>query len=283
MSISSALPEMPTQTISAFTQNIFRKYGLSEIALTHIDEMKLGKSVIDLEDTTKAELASTIKDLKRTLLERGIFVPLKGYADSIALEMVISEEEPHVWTTEEIAAALKRKINYHPKISIFENRHSSHTSLKIEKNKNQNLGQKPARYNIKQLSEPPNNPLLMQESLSTPFQSIGPQSFQYDNQNMTLPPIPVQTEPIDPDIIVKFVKCFDNKKRYTREPYDILEDKTRIFLALAQNMKIRPSQFHAVFPRILTERAEWYFINHMHPCEMFSTMYTQLKQHFDTE
>ncbi|RKF63808.1 hypothetical protein GcC1_136014, partial [Golovinomyces cichoracearum] len=225
-----------------------------KIALTDIDEKKLGNSVIGLEDTTKAELASTIvtyisyyidqdlydeehfwefkqdfsgwkrihfdtadilkNDLKRTLLERGIFVPLKGYADSIALVMVISEEEPHVWTTEEIAAVLKRKINYHPKISILENRHSSHTSLKIEKNKNQNLGQKPARSNIKQLSEPPNNPLLMQESLNTSFQSIGPQSSQYDNQNMvlrppmgsfwTLPPIPVQTEPIDPDVIVNF-------------------------------------------------------------------------------
>ncbi|RKF95966.1 hypothetical protein GcM1_067002, partial [Golovinomyces cichoracearum] len=117
MSISSALSEMLTQTTSAFTQNIFRKYGLSEITLTDIDEKKLGNSVIDLEDTTKVELASTIvtyisyyiyqdlydekhfwefkqdfsgwkrihfdtagilkKDLKRTLLERGIFVPLK--------------------------------------------------------------------------------------------------------------------------------------------------------------------------------------------------------------
>ncbi|RKF71278.1 hypothetical protein GcC1_103033, partial [Golovinomyces cichoracearum] len=205
------------------------------------------------------DIASILKkDLNRKLLERGIFVPLKGYADSIALKMVISEEEPHVWMTEEIAAALKRKIKCHPKISILEIRHSSHTPLKIEKNKNQNLGQKPARSNTKQLSEPPNNPLLLQESLNTPFQSIGPQSSQYDDQNMvlrppmgsfwTLLPIPIQTKPIDPDIIVKFDKCFDNKKRYTGESYDILEDKTRIFLALAENMNISPGQLNAVFP-----------------------------------
>ncbi|RKF74332.1 hypothetical protein GcM1_240118 [Golovinomyces cichoracearum] len=161
MSICSAFPEMPTQNISAFTQNMFQKYGLSEIALTDIDEKKLRNSVIDLEDMTKAEHASTIvtyisyyidqdfydeelfwefkqdfsgwkrihldtdgilkKDLKRKFSEKGIFVPLKGYADSIALEMVISEEKPYVWTKEEITAALKRKINYHPKISILEN------------------------------------------------------------------------------------------------------------------------------------------------------------------
>ncbi|RKF71279.1 hypothetical protein GcC1_103034 [Golovinomyces cichoracearum] len=60
MSMNNAFPEMPTQTISAFTQNIFRKYGLSEIFFTDIDEKKLGNSLVDLEDTTKAELASTI-------------------------------------------------------------------------------------------------------------------------------------------------------------------------------------------------------------------------------
>lgn len=229
-STSGVSPEMPTQTISTFTQNIFRKYGLTEISLTDIDETKLGNSVIDLNNTTKGELASTIvtfisyyidqdlydeelfwefkqdfsgwkrihfdaagilkKDLKRTLLERGIFVPSKGYADSIALEMVIAEEEPHIWTTEEITAALKRKINYHPKISILENRHTPQTSLKIEENNNQNLGQIPARFNTKQPSELPSNPSLKQRASTVPFQSLGPQSSQYENQNMVVrPPI----------------------------------------------------------------------------------------------
>lgn len=229
-------------------------------------------------------------------MERGIFVPSKGYADSLALEMVISEEEPHVWTLDEITAALKRNINYHPKIGILKNRQTPHISLKIEESynqNNQNLRQTPIRSNTKQPSEPPTKFPIKQSYSATPFQSIGPQLSEYDNQNIvvksqlesfwTLPPVPVQTEPIDPDVIVKFVKCFDNKKRYTGEPYDILEDKTRIFLALAENMNIRPGQLHAVFPRILTGRAEWYFINHMRPYDMFSTMYAQLKQHFDTE
>ncbi|RKF55682.1 hypothetical protein GcC1_202016 [Golovinomyces cichoracearum] len=103
--------------------------------------------VSDLENATKSELASTIltylsnyihrdlydeelfwefkqdfdgwkishfdtagilrKDLKKVLLERGILLSSKGYPDSAALEMIIADEEPHTWTSEEITATLK--------------------------------------------------------------------------------------------------------------------------------------------------------------------------------
>lgn len=59
-SAGSVSHDMPIQTISTFIQNIFQKYGLSEIAITDIDEKKFGSSVIDLENTNKGELASTI-------------------------------------------------------------------------------------------------------------------------------------------------------------------------------------------------------------------------------
>lgn len=76
----------------------------------------------------------------------------------IDLEIAIAEEEPHVWTTEEITAELKGEINYHSKISILEIRHTPHTSLEIEENDNQNPGQTLARYNTKQVSELPSDP-----------------------------------------------------------------------------------------------------------------------------
>ncbi|TQS37450.1 hypothetical protein Golomagni_02077 [Golovinomyces magnicellulatus] len=182
---SSVSHDIHTQTISTFIQNIFQKYGLSEIAITDIDEKKFGSSVVDLENTTKGELASTIityityyvdqdlydedlfwefkqdfigwkkhhfdtagilkKDLKRILLERGIFVPSKGYTDSLALEMVINEKEIHVWTTDEIKTALKKNINYHPKIGILKNSLTPHISPKIEESNNQDLRQTPIR------------------------------------------------------------------------------------------------------------------------------------------
>ncbi|RKF64913.1 hypothetical protein OnM2_015039 [Erysiphe neolycopersici] len=40
-----------TQTISEFAQNIFRKYGLSEISLADIDKKKKSSSPSDLEST----------------------------------------------------------------------------------------------------------------------------------------------------------------------------------------------------------------------------------------
>ncbi|RKF55674.1 hypothetical protein GcM3_200050 [Golovinomyces cichoracearum] len=138
--ITSTSPHVP----SVFLQRMFQKYELSEIAIGDLDESKLGNTVIDLENTFKGELSSIIltylsnyidhdfydedlfwelkQDFVGVLMEKGTFVPLKGYFDAISLEMAIPGSEPHIWTKEEIAADLKRKLNYHPKISIQENK-----------------------------------------------------------------------------------------------------------------------------------------------------------------
>lgn len=72
------------------------------------------------------------KDMKRILLERGIFVPLKGYPDSVVLEIAISKEEPHDWTDEEISAGLKRNMNYHPRTFLVEKKPTLPSPTKIE-------------------------------------------------------------------------------------------------------------------------------------------------------
>ncbi|RKF55700.1 hypothetical protein GcM3_200068, partial [Golovinomyces cichoracearum] len=214
------------------------------------------------------------RDFKRVLMERGIFVPLKGYSDAIGLEMAISGNEPHIWTKEEIAVALKRKLNYHPKISILENEKSPVTTLKTKASSIQYRTQEAAKSEYRTPSYFPRNFENGQQKLIPPYQSIGPQTPILNPQELiaenrtnsfwVLPPVPVKTETIDPDMIVKFVKCFDHNKRYTGEP-------------------IRAGQLNTVFPRILIGRAEWYFTNHIRPNDMFSTIYNQLKQHFDTE
>ncbi|RKF81487.1 hypothetical protein GcC1_025027 [Golovinomyces cichoracearum] len=300
--------------LSVFLQRMFQKYELSKIAIGDLDKSKLGNTVIDLENNFKGELSSIIltffwelkqdfagwkrehfdqagilkKEFKRVLMERGIFVPLKGYSDVIGLEMAISGSEPHIWTKEEIAAASKRKLNYHPKISILGNEKSLVTILKTEVSSIQYRTQEAAKSEYRTPSDFPRNFENGQQKLFPPYQSIGPQKPILNPQDLiaenrtnsfwVLPPVPVKTETIDPEMIVKFVKCFDHNKRYTGEPYDILENKIRILLALAENMRIRAGKLNAVFPRILTGRAEWYFINHIRPNDMFSTMYNQLKQ-----
>ncbi|TQS33884.1 hypothetical protein Golomagni_05757 [Golovinomyces magnicellulatus] len=59
--------------------------------------------------------------------------------------MVINEKEIYVWTIDEIKTALKRNINYHPRIGILKNSLTSHKSPKIEESNNQDLRQTPIR------------------------------------------------------------------------------------------------------------------------------------------
>ncbi|TQS34590.1 hypothetical protein Golomagni_05019 [Golovinomyces magnicellulatus] len=82
------------------------------------------------------------KDFKRVLMEKGILVPLKGYSDAIGLEMAVSGDEPHIWTKEEVTAALKRKVDYHPKFSILENKNNPVSILKTETSSSQFRAQK---------------------------------------------------------------------------------------------------------------------------------------------
>ncbi|RKF55701.1 hypothetical protein GcM3_200066, partial [Golovinomyces cichoracearum] len=115
------------------------------------------------------------KDFKRVLMERGIFVPLKGYSDTIGLEMAISGSEPHIWTKEEIAAALKRKLDYHPKFSILENEKSPVTISKTEASSIQYRTQEAAKYEYRNPSDFPRNFGNGQQKLFPTYQSIGPQ------------------------------------------------------------------------------------------------------------
>ena len=99
----------------------------------------------------------------------------------------------------------------------------------------------------------------------------------------TLPPRPVPNARLDPSISSQFVKTFDRKKKYTGEPYDLLEDKLRMFFNICYHAEIRPEQFHAVFPRILTGRAEAYYLHYINRDDTFAAAYEKIKTHFDTE
>ncbi|KAF7572503.1 hypothetical protein PtrM4_074080 [Pyrenophora tritici-repentis] len=54
---------------------------------------------------------------------------------------------------------------------------------------------------------------------------------------------------------------WDRDKKYTGKPYDLLDDKLKIFYSICYHADIEPGQFHAVFPRILDGRAEEYYLH----------------------
>ncbi|EDU48780.1 conserved hypothetical protein [Pyrenophora tritici-repentis Pt-1C-BFP] len=77
---------------------------------------------------------------------------------------------------------------------------------------------------------------------------------------------------------------WDREKKYTGKPYDLLDDKLKIFYSICYHADIQPDQFHAVFPRILEGRAQDYYLHFVDQrTDTFLTVYTKLKNHFDTD
>jgi hypothetical protein len=58
----------------------------------------------------------------------------------------------------------------------------------------------------------------------------------------------------------------------------------QIFYSICYHADIRPDQFHAVFLRILEGRAQEYYLHFVNQrTDTFLTVYTKLKNHFDTD
>ncbi|KAF1936666.1 hypothetical protein EJ02DRAFT_506416 [Clathrospora elynae] len=99
-----------------------------------------------------------------------------------------------------------------------------------------------------------------------------------------IPPINFSNEKLDATTINAFMKMWDCNKKYTGKPYDLLDDKLKIFYSICYHADIGPGQFHAVFLRILDGRAEEYYLHFVdQQMDTFLTAYTKLKNHFDTD
>ncbi|KJZ69913.1 hypothetical protein HIM_10698 [Hirsutella minnesotensis 3608] len=98
-----------------------------------------------------------------------------------------------------------------------------------------------------------------------------------------LPPDDIPNATVDGDTQQKFMKLWDKDKNYTGEPYNLLDDKIRIFMSICYNIQVKPSQFHALFPRILTGRAQTFYIDKIKWTTTFRKAYDSIKQHFDTD
>ncbi|KJZ68969.1 hypothetical protein HIM_11642 [Hirsutella minnesotensis 3608] len=98
-----------------------------------------------------------------------------------------------------------------------------------------------------------------------------------------LPPDDTPNTTVDSDVQQKFMKLWDKDQNYTGEPYDLLDDKLRIFMSICYNIQVKPSQFHALFPRILAGRAQTFYIDEIKWTTTFRKAYDSIKQHFDTD
>lgn len=78
-----------------------------------------------------------------------------------------------------------------------------------------------------------------------------------------------------------FTKIFNNDDRYTGNLYDLSDDKVLLFLNICQAAGIKQSQFHTVFPRILTSRVRNFQLYHISNSDDFGQQYLKIKRHFE--
>jgi hypothetical protein len=87
---------------------------------------------------------------------------------------------------------------------------------------------------------------------------------------------------LPPDKIVQFQKSWRKDNNYTGKPYDILTDKTKIFIELCQRLDIHESQYSSIFPDILEGRASTYYIHSIGPGLTWKQLYDKMNNHFNT-
>ncbi|KAF7567022.1 DUF1421 multi-domain protein [Pyrenophora tritici-repentis] len=97
----------------------------------------------------------------------------------------------------------------------------------------------------------------------------------------TLPPRWSRNDRLEANTITQFSKLWDNSNKYTGNAYDLLDDKIKIFFSICWQVDIQEEQFHAVFPRILTGRAETFYIQVVERDDSFADAYMAIKNHFD--
>lgn len=109
------------------------------------------------------------------------------------------------------------------------------------------------------------------------------QGTEADDPYSEVPPRDHGRQPVDGDLFLKFVKAWDKKQNFSGDRYHILDDKVRMFLRICGVTGIPMNQAWAVFPHILTGRAETYYNHHVKPQSSFYQQYWAIKAYFDTE
>ncbi|KAM4065230.1 Dimer-Tnp-hAT domain containing protein [Hirsutella rhossiliensis] len=153
---------------------------------------------------------------------------------------------------------------------------------------------------IKTLTSPPNAPTpapTIQDKPAPTSLTIHPTSYRFQNPDLVQPvtnPIPEHLSgpatfgeymKLPPDNIPNAIVDSD-----IQEVYEDLEQRSelhrralRLFLSNCSHIQVKPSQFHALFPRILDGRAQRFYLDKITWATTFRQAYDIFKQHFDTE
>ncbi|KAK6224925.1 hypothetical protein QIS74_03252 [Colletotrichum tabaci] len=137
--------------------------------------------------------------------------------------------------------------------------------------------QQPAVRNI-----PPGTRFTQEVDSFPQFQGRTTPLYQRDSIYDLPPKRIVQNGPCEPSTVSIFQKGWRKDRNYTGKPYDILYDKAKVFISFCRRLHITEDQYHAVFPDILEDRAEEFYLHHIGPTRRWDEMYDMLDKHFNT-
>lgn len=117
-----------------------------------------------------------------------------------------------------------------------------------------------------------------------PAQPVLNNTYQPLQNPYELPPTHhTMNEKLVPEKLIQFQKSWKKENNYTGKPYDILADKTRMFINLCQRLDILDTQYTSIFPDILEGRASMYYMHSIGPGFDWKDLYERLDHHFNTK
>ncbi|KAK1914062.1 hypothetical protein P3342_007308 [Pyrenophora teres f. teres] len=220
------------------------------------DAELFGEFLQDFQGWTEAMFmranATYTKELKRILRFKGVFTGRVNMPPSEAVAKLLRKEECPRWPDDQFQS------------TAFDERSAAHMLQQYRLKGRHNTG-----------TAQPTSRAQSQTSARTRDQDAEEQQTDAQVENRTSAQIRT---------INVFTKMWDREKKYTGKPYDLLDDKLKIFYSICYHADIQPDQFHAVFPRILEGRAQDYYLHFVDQrTDTFLTVYTKLKNHFDTD
>jgi hypothetical protein len=109
------------------------------------------------------------------------------------------------------------------------------------------------------------------------------QPVHNDRNPYELPPAQeTANERLPPEKLIQFQKSWRRDNNYTGKPYDILVNKTRVFIDLCRRLEIHESQYTSIFPDILEGRASMHYMHNIGPGYNWKQLYERLDTHFNT-
>lgn len=241
-----------------------------------------------------------VKDLRIYLVTHGVFVQrVRGNIGYIqAIMQALQEEEPHVWTIEEINAN-KGKGLVDETIGTIEPQQPRQTSqatqsasvrdqtIEVTPMPETRQHQTGSRYQTlnEGMSRVP-QPLLRQEGFTYDDRSYQIREDRQESQ----PPPQLYDQTVDDRrattaALINLIKVYtDDKKKYGGEPYDILNTKLKIFYDLCQKCGLPDDKLELGFSTMLKGKAlDFYFEKIDRQIDNFVDMVASLRMHFETE